>query len=41
VPISSTITRPGTWPKHEIPIRFFTEWDHARPGFREVDTRTQ
>jgi hypothetical protein len=23
--------------KHEIPIRTFTEWDDARPGFLEVD----
>ena len=30
-------TRPGTWLKHEIPIRTFTEWDDARPGFCEVD----
>jgi len=33
----ATITRPGTWLKHEIPIRTFTEWDDARPGFLEVD----
>src|SRR2546426_8587026 len=30
-------TRPGTWLKHEIPIRTFPEWDDARPGFCEVD----
>ena len=30
-------TRVGTWLKHEIPIRTFTEWDDARPGFLEVD----
>ena len=24
---------PGTWLKHQIPIRTFTEWDDARPGF--------
>jgi hypothetical protein len=33
----ATITRPGTQLKHEIPIRTFTEWDDARPGFLEVD----
>jgi hypothetical protein len=31
------ITRPGTVLKHEIPIRTFTEWTDARPGFLEVD----
>jgi hypothetical protein len=31
------ITRPGTVLKHEIPIRTFTEWNDARPGFLEVD----
>jgi hypothetical protein len=30
-------TRVGTWLKHEIPIRTFTEWNDARPGFCEVD----
>jgi hypothetical protein len=33
----ATTTRPGTFLKHEIPIRTFTEWDDARPGFVEVD----
>jgi hypothetical protein len=33
----ATITRPGTWLRQEIPIRTFTEWDDARPGFLEVD----
>lgn len=33
----ATLTRPGTMLKHEIPIRTFTEWDDARPGFCEVD----
>jgi hypothetical protein len=33
----ATTTRPGTWLKQEIPIRTFTEWDDARPGFCEVD----
>ena len=36
-PRGATITRPGTWLKHEIPIRTFTEWADARPGFLEVD----
>ena len=30
-------TKPGTLLKHQIPIRTFTEWDNARPGFLEVD----
>jgi hypothetical protein len=33
----ATITRPGTVLRHEIPIRTFTEWTEARPGFLEVD----
>jgi hypothetical protein len=33
----ATITRPGTVLRHEIPIRTFTEWIDARPGFLEVD----
>ena len=33
----ATITRPGPVLKHEIPIRTFTEWTDARPGFLEVD----
>jgi len=33
----ATITRPGTLLKQEIPIRTFTEWTDARPGFFEVD----
>src|SRR5262245_9936795 len=36
-PRGATTTRPGTWLKHEIPIRTFTDWDDARPGFCEVD----
>jgi hypothetical protein len=32
-----TITRPGGWLREQIPIRTFTEWDDARPGFCEVD----
>jgi hypothetical protein len=34
---AATSTRPGTWLRQEIPIRTFTEWDDARPGFCEVD----
>jgi len=33
----ATITQPGTWLKQQIPIRTFTEWDDARPGFLEID----
>ena len=33
----ATTTRPGTLLKHAIPIRTFTEWEDARPGFLEVD----
>jgi hypothetical protein len=33
----ATITRPGSILRHEIPIRTFTEWTDARPGFLEVD----
>jgi len=33
----ATTTHPGTWLKQAIPIRTFTEWDDARPGFCEVD----
>lgn len=36
-PRGATTTRPGTWLKHEIPIRTFTDWDDARPGFLEID----
>jgi hypothetical protein len=36
-PRGFTTTQSGTWLKHEIPIRTFTEWDDARPGFCEVD----
>jgi hypothetical protein len=36
-PRGVTTTQPGAWLKHEIPIRTFTEWDDARPGFCEVD----
>jgi len=33
----ATITRPGSALKHEIPIRTFSEWNEAQPGFLEVD----
>lgn len=36
-PRAVSTTRVGTWLKHEIPIRTFTDWDDARPGFCEVD----
>lgn len=32
-----TTTRPGTLVKSQVPIRTFTEWDEARPGFMEAD----
>ncbi len=30
-------TKPGTLLKHQIPIRTFSEWDDAQPGFLEID----
>lgn len=30
-------TRAGTWLRHEIPIRTFTEWTDTGPGFLEID----
>ncbi len=30
-------TKPGTLLKHQIPIRTFSDWDEARPGFLEMD----
>jgi hypothetical protein len=30
-------TRPGTLLKQQIPLRTFSEWDDARPGFLEID----
>lgn len=30
-------TRPGTLLKHQIPLRTFSDWDDARPGFLEID----
>ncbi|MCL6534376.1 MAG: DDE-type integrase/transposase/recombinase [Armatimonadetes bacterium] len=32
-----TTAKPGTLLKHQIPIRTFSDWDEARPGFVEVD----
>jgi hypothetical protein len=34
---SRSHTKPGTLLKSQIPIRTFSEWDDARPGFVEVD----
>jgi len=36
-PRGVSTTRAGTWLKQAIPIRTFTDWDDARPGFCEVD----
>src|ERR1700730_15024234 len=36
-PRGATTTRVGTWLRHAIPIRTFTEWDDAGPGFLEID----
>jgi hypothetical protein len=36
-PRGATTTRPGTWLKHQIPLRTFADWDDAQPGFLEVD----
>ncbi|NTU80196.1 MAG: transposase family protein [Chloroflexales bacterium] len=30
-------TKAGTLLKHQVPIRTFTDWDDAQPGFFEVD----
>ncbi|MGB4593965.1 MAG: hypothetical protein WBI63_09360 [Coriobacteriia bacterium] len=30
-------TKPGTLLKHQIPVKTFSEWDDARPGFVEID----
>jgi len=30
-------TKPGTLLKHQIPVRTFSEWNDAEPGFLEVD----
>jgi len=31
------LTKPGTLLKRQIPIRTFSDWDEAKPGFAEVD----
>lgn len=30
-------TKPGTLLKHQIPVRTFSQWDDAKPGFFEID----
>jgi hypothetical protein len=30
-------TKPGTLLKHQIPVRTFSEWNEAQPGFAEID----
>jgi len=30
-------TKPGILLKHQIPVRTFSQWDDARPGFVEID----
>jgi hypothetical protein len=32
-----SLTKPGTLLKHQIPIRTFSQWDEAKPGFLEID----
>ena len=34
---SRSRTKPGTLLKHHIPIRTFSDWEDARPGFFEMD----
>lgn len=31
-------TKPGSLLKHQIPIKMWTEWDRAKPGFLEIDS---
>lgn len=31
------LTKPGTLLKHQIPLRTFSDWDDAVPGFLEID----
>lgn len=31
-------TKPGTLLKHQIPIKMWTDWDDAAPGFLEIDS---
>ncbi|HEX9506296.1 MAG TPA: DDE-type integrase/transposase/recombinase [Acidimicrobiia bacterium] len=37
VPRGRSHTKPGTLLKSQIPIRTWSEWDDARPGFVEID----
>ena len=37
LPRGRSWTRPGSILKSQIPMRTWAEWDHARPGFIEVD----
>lgn len=37
LPRGRTTTKPGSLLRHQIPIRTFTDWDDARPGFFEID----
>jgi hypothetical protein len=30
-------TKPGTLLRNQVPVRTFAEWDHATPGFVEID----
>lgn len=34
-------TRPGSLLKHQIPIRTYSDWDEAKPGFLEADLVAQ
>jgi hypothetical protein len=34
-------TRPGSLLKHQIPIRTYSDWDEAKPGFMEADLVAQ
>ena len=36
-PHGLTTTKPGTLLKQSIPVRTFSQWDDAKPGFVEVD----
>ena len=36
-PHGLTTTKPGRLLKHQIPVRTFTEWTDAKPGFLEAD----
>jgi hypothetical protein len=37
LPRGRTTTKPGSLLRHQIPIRTFTDWDDAQPGFLEID----